>query len=156
MGLAGYLASWSLLLLRMAYEEGGSKIEDRRRRALDPPSSVLLLLQLEQPGGRQIVEAGHDPIGACRLEQRLVAQARHADAGHAAGLRGLDPRRRILDDETARWRQAQLGGGGEKDIWGRLAVREIAPAHIGVEQLQQRCVGADERIAPALWLLLPL
>jgi hypothetical protein len=39
-------------------------------------------------GSIDLVEAGDDEIGPGNSQQRLVAEARDADRGHAAGTRG--------------------------------------------------------------------
>ena len=121
----------------------------RRRR-----SSVtdLPLLEPSLGQGRQVdvVQGGHDQVGA-RLQQQVpVVQAGHPQRRHRARLGRLDPAGRVLDHEAGAGGDAELGGGGEEDGRVGLALGEVAAGDVGVEQLLQGHPGADEVVVQPL------
>ena len=112
----------------------------------------LPLLEPSLGQGRQVdvVQGGHDQVGA-RLQQQVpVVQAGHPERRHPARLGRLDPAGRVLDHEAGAGGHAELGGGGEEDGRVGLALGEVAAGDVGVEQLLQRHPGADEVVVQPL------
>ena len=68
-----------------------------------------------------------------------------AERRHAAGLGGLDARRRRpRPRSTARGATPSSCAAVRKISGSRLAVREVAPGDVGVEEVEQRQAGPDE------------
>lgn len=52
-----------------------------------------------------------------------MAAREQADNAHAGGDAGLHAGWAVLDDDAVGRRDAERGGGMQKDVWGRLAAR---------------------------------
>jgi hypothetical protein len=120
-----------------------------------PPAQLghrppLLQATLDQRRQGDVVERGHDQVGACRQQQVPVVQAGHPDRRHAAGLGRLHPAVSVLDHEGVGRAAAELLGGGEEDGRVRLAPGEIPARDVGVEQVLQGHAGADELVVEPL------
>ena len=103
------------------------------------------------PGGDvDLVQAGHDEVGAGGVQQGLVAEAGDPERGHAGGARGRDAGRRVLDHQALRRRDRQGLGGQQEERGVRLAARHVAAAEVGVEDRQQRAP-VGQRAGDAAW-----
>ena len=126
------------------------------RRPLGVPLAQLRghppLLQASQGQRRQgdVVQGGHDQVGARPHQQVPVVKAGHPQRRHPAGLGRLDPAGGVLDHEAVAGVDAKLGGGGEEDGRVGLAPGEVAAGDVGVEHLLQGHPGADEAVLQPL------
>src|SRR6266545_2847887 len=126
----------------------------RRALGVPPPElpggSPLSQAAIGQSSEGDVVQGGHDQVGARPGQQLLVAEAGHSERGHVPGLGRLDPAGGVLDHEAGARANAQLRGRGEEDHRVRLAAREVPAGGVGVEQLLQRHPGADEVVVQPL------
>ena len=113
----------------------------------DPP-----LLQAPQGQRRQgdVVQGGHDQVGAGPHQEVPVVQAGHPQRRHGAGLGRLHPAGGVLDHETVARVEAKLAGGGQEDHRVGLAPGEVPAGDVGVEQLLQGHPGTDEAVLQPL------
>ena len=79
----------------------------------------------------------HD-VGAGGDQQLGVVEPGDPDGGHGPRLGRLDAGRGVLQHDRLRRRHAELGGRGEEHLRMGLAVLEVAPGDIGVEDVEQR------------------
>ena len=105
---------------------------------------------LGQHRHRDVVQGGHDQVGAGLDQQVPVVQPGHPERRHARGLGGQDPAGGVLDHEAVGRADAELGGGGEEDRRVGLALGEVPAGDVGVEQLLQRHARAEEAVLEAL------
>jgi len=84
-----------------------------------------------------LVERRDDEIGFRGGEEVLVVCAGQAQRRDPAGLRGLNPAGRVFDDEAVLGRDVELGRRGQEDLRVGLALGEISPGDVGVDELSQ-------------------
>jgi hypothetical protein len=110
----------------------------------------LLEPTLGQGRHGDVVERGHDQVGAGRQQQVPVVLPGHAERGHPGRLGGLDPAGCVLGDEAVARADPQLLGGGQEDGRVGLAPGEVAAGDVGVEQVLERHPRADEAVVQPL------
>src|SRR3954447_113688 len=87
-------------------------------------------LEAEQVPYPRIAQRRHDEVGGVEVDP---GERRHADDGHARGLRGRDPRLRVLERD-ARLRVGAHGlRRGDVDVGRRLRPRDVLGADHRVE-----------------------
>src|SRR5215212_670960 len=110
------------------------------------PSSYARLLQAtfgERVEG-DVIEARDDQIRVRGGQQLLVVGPREAEGRHIARLRRLHAVRGVLDDEALSRRYLKLLCGGQEDLRVGLALLEIPPADVRVQDIQEGVAGSHE------------
>src|SRR3954451_5411844 len=87
-------------------------------------------LELQQVPDARIAQRWHDEVGGVQAD---AGERRHADDGHARGLRRRDPRLRVLEGDARRGGGADVGGRGEVHVGCGLRPLDVLGAHDRVE-----------------------
>src|SRR4051794_14394496 len=87
-------------------------------------------LEPEQIPHARIAQRRRDEVGGGEVD---AGERRHADHGHARGLRRRDPRLGVLERDALQRVGSDFGGRGKVDVGRGLRPLDILGAHDGVE-----------------------